>query len=83
MPRPRAFRVFCKELYDCVSGGDEWMEVAEKLGLTPKEIRFLDKRISNPCDAALAFIAQQRHVSVGDLYDVLNECELPVVADLL
>jgi len=59
------------------------MEVAEKLGLTPKEIRYLNKRVYNPFDAALAFIAQQRHISVGDLYDVLSECGLPVIADLL
>jgi len=65
------------------AGGDEWMEVAEKLGLTPKEIRYLDKRTLNPCEAVLAFIAQRCHISVGDLYDVLNECGLPVVADFL
>ena len=66
-----------------VLGGDEWKEVAEGLGLTPREIRFLDKRTLNPLDAALAFIAKQRYVSVGELYDLLNEHGFPVLADLL
>ena len=57
--------------------------VAEALGLTLREIRFLDNRTLNPCDAALAFIANQRPTSVGGLYDVLNENGLPVIADLL
>ena len=57
--------------------------VAEKLGLTPKEIRYLDKRTLNPCDAALNFISQRCYINVDDLYDVLNECGLPVVADHL
>ena len=65
------------------TGGDEWMVVAEALGLTPQEIRFLDKRHLNPLDAALGFIAKQRHITVGDLYDLLNEQGFPLIADLL
>lgn len=64
-------------------GGDEWKVVAESLGLTPREIRFLDNRTLNPCDAALSFIANQRPTSVGGLYDVLNDCGFPIIADLL
>lgn len=64
-----------------LSGGDEWKVVAEKLGLTPRKIRFLDNRTLNPLDAALAFLANQRHINVGSLYDVLIECGYPVVAD--
>ena len=64
-------------------GGDEWKVIAESLGLTPREIRFLDKRTLNPCDAALSFIANQRRTSVGYLYDVLNDCGFPKIADLL
>ena len=66
-----------------VTGGNEWKEIAEALGLTPREIRFLDNRTLNPFDAALAFIASQRHINVGELYDLLNERGFPVVADLL
>ena len=66
-----------------LAGGDEWKVVAERLGLTPREIRFLDKRTLNPCDAALSFIANQRPTSVGDLYDVINDCGFPKIADLL
>ena len=64
-------------------GGDEWMELAEGLGLTPEEIRFLDKRTLNPMEAALSFIAKQRFLSVGELYELLNERDFPLLADLL
>ena len=66
----------------CVIGGEQWKLVAEALGLTPQEIRFLDNRTVNPLDAALAFIAKERHITVGDLYDLLCECGFPVIADL-
>lgn len=66
-----------------VEGGDEWKIFAEKLRLTPEEIRFLDHRILNPADAALGYIAQKYQITVGDLYYLLTECGLPVVADLL
>ena len=65
-------------------GGDEWMFLAERLGLTPAEIRFLDKRVLNPCDAALEHARRQRLIqNVGDLYDKLVDCEWPLLADLL
>ena len=67
-----------------VLGRDEWKLFAEKLGLNPAEILYLDKRALNPCDAALAHIRNQGYItSVGDLYDALVECDLPVMADLL
>lgn len=59
------------------------MELAEGLGLTPQEIRFLDKRTLNPMDAALSFIAKQRHLSVGELYELLIAHDFPMLADLL
>ena len=65
-------------------GGGEWMSLAERLGLTPAEIRFLDKRVLNPCDAALEHARKQRLIqNVGDLYDRLVDCEFPRLADLL
>ena len=65
-------------------GRDEWKLFAEKLGLTQAEILYLDKRVLNPCDAALAHSRNQGYInSVGDLYDALIECDLPVMADLL
>lgn len=64
-------------------GGDEWKQVAEEVGLTPDEIRFLDNRTLNPADEMLGYITSQCHVTVGDLYDVLTACGLPVMADLL
>ena len=59
------------------------MELAEGLGLTPQEIRFLDKRTVNPVEAALSFITRQRFVSVGELYELLIERDKPMLADLL
>jgi len=67
----------------CVAGGDEWKLVADNLGLNSEQIRFLDNRTRNPADAVLGCIANERYLSVGELYDVLNDCELPVLADKL
>ncbi|KAJ7375428.1 hypothetical protein OS493_002193 [Desmophyllum pertusum] len=65
-------------------GRDDWKLFAERLGLTPAEIGFLDKRVLNPCDAALAHSCKQGYItSVGDLYDALVDCDLPLIADLL
>ena len=66
-----------------VSGGDEWKLVAEKLGLNPEEIRYLDKRTLNPADALLSYIANKRYLTVGELYEVLCDCGVPVMADRL
>ena len=64
-------------------GRVDWKQVAEELGLTPDEIQFLDVRTLNPADAMLHHVTRQFRVTVGDLYDVLIACELPVMADLL
>jgi len=64
-------------------GGDEWKLLAERLGFTSEKIRFLDKRVLNPADAALAFVGQRFNITVGDLYDLLIECGLPGMADRL
>ncbi|XP_068676713.1 uncharacterized protein [Montipora foliosa] len=72
-----------RELTIDLSGGDEWKDVAEKLGFSPKEIRFLDKRTLNPLNEALAFISQQRRIDVDDLYDALTDCGYPMLADTL
>ena len=64
-----------------VAGGDEWKLVAEKLGFTHREIRFLDNRTRNPAEAALSYVARQRLFTVGNLYDVLAACNLPLIAD--
>ena len=70
-------------LFVIVAGSGEWRLVAEKLGLSFIEIRFLDNRTLNPAEAMLSLIANQRHFCVGELYQVLCDCELPAVADLL
>ena len=66
-----------------VAGGDKWKFVAKKLGLNPGEIRFLDKRNKNPVEALLVFVANQRYISLGELYQVLCDCGIPVIADQL
>ena len=64
-------------------GGDEWKQLAERLGMSCNEIRFIDKRTTNPCDVVLNLMAEYRYFSVGELYDKLVESELPGSADLL
>ena len=66
-----------------VADGGKWKFVAEKLGLNPREIRFLDERNKNPVDALLTFVANQRYMSVGELYQVLCDCGIPLIADEL
>ena len=56
--------------------------VAERVGLTLAEIRFLDMRHSNPFEELIhSWI--KRNWNVGQLYDVLVDCELPKFADFL
>ena len=65
------------------AGGDEWKLLAEKLGFSQIEIRFLDKRVVNPSDVVLGAVGKHRHLSVGEIYDTLVDCELPAIADLM
>ena len=66
-----------------VAADDKWKLVAEKLGLNQDEIRFLDQRHKNPVEALLIFITNQRYMNVGELYNILCECGIPVIADKL
>ena len=70
-------------LFVIVADGDKWKLVAEKLGLNPGEIRFLDERTLNPVEALLGYISNQRYLSVGELYQILCECGVPIIADRL
>ena len=68
----------------CITVTDwQWKVVAERLALTANQIKFFDMRYPNPCDAALTFVAQYRGLNVDDLYDVLCECGMPMLADIL
>lgn len=53
--------------------------VAERLGFDQAYIRCFDNRFRNPLEAALSCC----HLTVGELYDILVECGLPVLADFL
>ncbi|XP_078376831.1 uncharacterized protein LOC144660144 isoform X2 [Oculina patagonica] len=64
-------------------GGDEWMMVAERLGLTQARIRFLERRSRNPFEDAVVYIRSQQYLNVGQLYDVMVDCGFPTFADLL
>ena len=75
---------FIKQRYNfIVVGGDEWKLLAERLGFSQIEIRFLDKRAMNPSDVVLGAVGKHRHLSVGEIYETLVDCELPAVADLM
>ncbi|XP_015775988.1 PREDICTED: uncharacterized protein LOC107354090 isoform X3 [Acropora digitifera] len=63
--------------------GGRWKVVADKLGLRGSEIQFLDERYPNPSEATLDFVAHYQGMNVDGLYDVLTECEMPVLADIL
>lgn len=69
-------------IFFVVIGGDEWKVVADLLGFNVDKIRFLDKRTCNPAEALLGYITHERF-TVGVLYDLLNDCGLPVLADKL
>ena len=65
------------------AGGDEWKVLAERLGFSQIEIRFLDKRVVNPSDVVLGAVGNHRHLSIGEIYDTLVDCDLPAIADLM
>ena len=69
-----------KKHFVSVAVGGRWKVVADRLGLGGSEIEFLDERYRNPSEATLAFVA---HFYGMNLYDVLTECEMPVLADIL
>ena len=52
-------------------------------GMSYCDIRFLDKRTTNPCDVVLDLMANHRYLNVGELYDRLVKSDLPGAADFL
>ncbi|KAJ7390219.1 hypothetical protein OS493_026730 [Desmophyllum pertusum] len=60
-------------------GGSEWKVIAERLGFNQAYIRCFDSRYRNPLEVVLSCCP----LTVGELYDILVECELPVLADFL
>ncbi|XP_020614950.1 uncharacterized protein LOC110053100 isoform X2 [Orbicella faveolata] len=66
-----------------LSGGDEWMLLAERMGLNSERIRFLDRRYPNSAGALLDYVGERSDMTVGNLYDLFNECGLPGLADRL
>ena len=72
-----------EKYFVCVTVGGRWKVVAERLGLRGSDIEFLDARYPNPSEATLAFVAHYYGMNVDYLYDVLTECGMPVLADIL
>jgi len=72
-----------RELSVNLCGGDHWIMVAERLGVTPPEIRLLDKRRFKPFKKALKYSRRRQYWNVGQLYDVLVDCGFPIFADFL
>ena len=63
--------------------GEKWKVVAERLGFTAPEIRYLDHHTRNPSEVALKHYIQRNPMNVDDLYDILTECGMPGLADIL
>ena len=72
-----------KKHFVSVTVGGRWKDVADRLGLRGSEIQFLDERYPNPSEATLEFVAHFYGMNVDGLYDVLTECGMPVLADIL
>ena len=72
-----------KKRFVSVAVGGRWKVVADRLSLRGSEIQFLDERYPNPSEATLDFVAHLYGMNVYGLYDVLTECEMPVLADVL
>ncbi|XP_022779214.1 uncharacterized protein LOC111320782 [Stylophora pistillata] len=66
-----------------LSGRDDWKLLAEALRLTPGEVQFFDQRTLNPVLEVLVYVSKQRSLSVGELYDLLNENGFHALADFL
>ena len=65
------------------AGGENWKVVAERMGFTAPEIRYLAHRTRNPFEAALMHYIERNPMKVDDLYDILTECGMPMLADIL
>ena len=64
-------------------GGDEWKLVADKVGHSGDEIRFFDKPKCNPAEEVLSWLGERPSSTVGNLYDILVDCDMPTSADLM
>ena len=72
-----------KKHFVSVTVGGRWKVIADRLGLRGSEIEFLDERYRNPSEATLGFVAHLDGINVDGLHDLLTECEMPVLADIL
>ena len=72
-----------KKHFVSVTVGGRWKVVADRLGLGGSEIQLLYERYPIPSEATLDSVAHLYGMNVDGLYDVLIECGMPVLADIL
>ncbi|XP_048586963.1 uncharacterized protein LOC5503897 isoform X2 [Nematostella vectensis] len=60
-----------------------WKRFADKIGMSTDDIKYLDQRTDNPADGALSKWELRTNLSIGHLYDMLNELGMPLIADRL
>ena len=70
-------------MFVCLVGLEEWKFVAERLGHTAAWIRYFDQRTEDPFEATLMHYIERNPMKVDDLYDILTECGMPALADIL
>lgn len=61
----------------------EWQIVAGHVGLKINDIKILERRGKDPAEDVLSYWEVRSGTTVGALYDVLVDCELCSVADML
>lgn len=71
------------EITKKLTAQDEWQIVAAKVGLTNDEIKLLNSRNKEPAEAVLSHWEVRSGTTVGALYDLLVDCGLYSVADML
>ena len=72
-----------KNHFVSVTVRDRWKVVADRLGLGGSEIQLLDERYPNHSEATLDIVHHLHGMNVDGLYDVLTECGMPELADIL
>lgn len=76
------FKNRCRIFHFFFQATDNWKKLACHLGLTNHEIQYFDShRFRNPADEVLKQWETKRNTTVGDLYNILVELDMPVIAD--
>lgn len=60
-----------------------WKILAGTVRLTPAEISLLDSRHKEPAEAVITHWEVRSGTTIGALYDLLVDCELGSIADMM